>query len=90
MTDAFKEHSYCTIEHKKTMFRIDIKGVYGEMDKRTIANKREINFQGIKMYVASPEDTIINKLIFAREQDIKDAIGIYVRQAGKLDEKYIE
>ena len=36
------------------------------------------------------KDTIINKLLCAREQDIKDAPGIYARQAGKLDENYLE
>jgi len=90
MSAAFKERSHCTVEYKGTMFRIDIKGVYDEMDRRTIKNKVKADFHGTKMYIASPEDTIINKLIFARERDIMDAMGIYARQMGKLDEKYLE
>lgn len=90
MIAAFKEHSHCTVEYKETMFRVDIKGVYNERDKRTIRNKLKVNFHGTTIYIASPEDTIINKLIFAREQDLKDAIGIYVRQKGKLNKNYIE
>lgn len=89
MSFAFAEKSRCTVEHKKTMFRIDIKGVYNEMDKRTIQNKKAVDFQGTKIHTASPEDTIINKLIFAREHDLKDALGIYARQSGKLDEEYL-
>ena len=79
MSAAFKERSHCTVEYKGTMFRIDIKGVYDEMDRRTIKNKVKADFHGTKMYIASPEDTIINKLIFARERDIMDAMGIYAR-----------
>jgi len=89
MQNAFREHSHCTVEYKETMFRIDIKGVYNEMDKRTIANKREVKFRGTKIYIASPEDTILNKLIFAREQDINDVLGIYARQKENLNEKYL-
>ena len=37
-----------------------------------------------------PEDTIVNKLVFAREQDIKDALGIFVRQYDSLDKEYLE
>ena len=40
--------------------------------------------------IASPEDTIVNKLVFAREQDIKDALGIFVRQYDSLDKDYLE
>jgi len=90
MIDAFKEHSHCTVEFKETMFRVDIKGVYNEMDKRTIKNKIKTDFHGTTIYIASAEDTIINKLLCAREQDIKDALGIYARQIGKLDENYLE
>jgi len=61
MKCAFAEKSNSTVEYKETMFRIDIKGVYDEMGKRTIKNN-----------------------------DIRDAIGIYVRQTGKLDEKYLQ
>ncbi len=44
---------------------------------------------GIKIYIASPEDTIANKLLFGSEQDILDAMSIYVRQMGKLDMDYL-
>jgi len=90
MKCAFAEKSNSTVEYKETMFRIDIKGVYDEMGKRTIKNKRGVDFHGTRIYLASPEDTIINKLLCAREHDIRDAIGIYVRQTGKLDEKYLQ
>ncbi|MCG2735659.1 MAG: hypothetical protein L6282_04625, partial [Candidatus Methanoperedenaceae archaeon] len=85
-----KERSHCTVEDKETMFRLDIKGVYGEMDERALRNKRKVEINDIAIWIATPEDTIANKLVFAREQDIKDALGIYVRQYETLDMNYLE
>lgn len=90
MKAAFKEKSHCTIEDKETMIRLDIKGIYNQMDRQTFERKKDFNHKGTKIYIASPEDTIANKLVFGSEQDIRDAEGIYVRQIGKLDMDYLE
>lgn len=90
MRAALREKSHCTIEDKETMFRLDIKGVYNEMDERVLMNKMKIMLDEAAVYIASPEDTIANKLFFAREQDIKDALGIYVRQHEHLNMEYLE
>jgi len=90
MKAAFKERSHCTVEDKGTMFRLDIKGVYNEMDERTIKNKKTVKLDHIVIYIASPEDTIANKLLFSREQDVNDAQGIYARQYDVLDMEYLE
>ncbi len=88
--EALKEKSHFTIFDTLSVYHIDAKGAYGAGEKQTIKTERKIDNNGVEILMASPEDTIINKLIFAREHDINDAIGIYVRQTGKLDEKYIE
>jgi len=90
MRTAFKEKSHCTVEDKETLFRLDIKGVYGDMDERALRNKRLVKLDGSSVWIASPENTILNKLVFAREQDIKDALGILVRQYDSLDKVYLE
>jgi len=90
MRTALREKSHCTVEDKETMFRLDIKGVYSEIDERVIRNKKRVELNDITVWIASPEDTIINKLVFAREQDIKDALGILVRQYDALDIVYLE
>lgn len=64
--------------------------VLTEMDERTLRNKRKFDLNDIAIWIASPEDTIVNKLVFAREQDIKDALGILVRQYDSLDIVYLE
>jgi len=60
------------------------------MDVRVIRNKKRVKLDDTMIYIASPEDTIANKLLFAREQDVKDALGIYVRQYGNLNMEYLE
>ncbi len=90
MKAAFSEKSHCTVEDKETMFRLDIKGVYNEMDERVLKNKIQVEYLGTCIYIASAEDTIANKLLFGRDQDINDALGIYVRQKSKIDKNYLE
>lgn len=86
---ALNEKSHCSMIDKKSSLRLDIKGVYNTMDKKTLENKRKITLQGTKIYIASPEDLIVNKLLFGSEQDIKDAKSIMIRQEN-LDENYIK
>ncbi len=89
MRAALEEKSHCTVEDKETMFRLDIKGAYSEMDERVLKNKKKLKFDNTVIYIASPEDTIANKLLFSREQDIKDALGIFVRQYNILNMGYL-
>ena len=56
----------------------------------SIERRIGIEIDGMKIYVASPEDVIANKLLFGSEQDIRDAESIYVRQKGKIDTSYLE
>jgi len=43
MKTAFKEKSHCTIEDKKSLIRLDVKGIYTEFDKDTLKRKRSFN-----------------------------------------------
>lgn len=87
---AMKEKGHFTIFDKLSVYHIDAKGVYGKTEMETLKHRRKIDLNGLNCYIASPEDIIANKLLFGREQDIKDAEGIYVRQLEKLDRKLLE
>lgn len=87
--DALEEKSHFTIFDDLSEYHIDAKGVYDENDLRTLKNRRKITLDDVKCYIASPEDTIANKLLLTGEQDIKDAMGIYVRQLNNLDMDYL-
>jgi len=87
---AFREKSHSTIQDKRSMLRLDIKGVYDKRDEQTLERKLSFSHLNTRIYIASPEDVIANKLLFGSEQDIKDAEGIYVRQLASLDMKYLK
>ncbi len=87
---ALHEKSHFTAEMKDTLFRIDLKGVYSKNDRRTMNNRKKIEFEGIPMFIASPEDTIAHKLLYGSEQDINDAEGIYIRQLKRLNISYLK
>jgi len=88
--DALKEKTHFTIFDKYSEYHIDAKGAYNEFDALTIKNKLVVLYEGHKMCIASPEDTIAHKLLFGGHQDIKDAQSILVRQSGKIDKNYLE
>lgn len=89
MRSAFEEGAHCTVEDRETLFRLDIRNASGEMDMRVLAHRVRVMFDDVPLFLASAEDTIINKLLFGREMDIHDALSIWVRRAGKLDTGYI-
>lgn len=86
---AFKEKSHATIQDKLSMIRLDIKGIYNDSDKQTLDRKTNLKHRDITVNIASAEDTIANKLLFGSDQDIKDAMGIYIRQLDNLDMDYL-
>lgn len=86
---AFKERTHFTAEEKDSLFRLDIKGIYEQKEEITLKNRKKIDYEGITMYIASPEDTIANKLYYGSEQDLEDAESIYVRRED-LDREYLE
>lgn len=88
--EALKEKSHFTVFDKLSDYHIDAKGVYGEKEQRSIRTRKVVDLGGVNIYIASPEDTIANKLVFGSEQDMKDAEGIYVRQLESLDMEYLE
>jgi hypothetical protein len=88
--NALREKSHCTIDYKEPPYRIDLKGAYGPGEKNTLEHSEEKEYLGFKVMIQSPEDAIANKLRFGSEQDIKDAMTIYVRQVKELDKKYLE
>jgi hypothetical protein len=87
---AFAERSHFTAEDTLSRLRLDIKGVYNEMDRRTISRRVKFRFMGTDIMIETPEDLIGAKLYFGCEQDIRDAEGVYQLQKDKLDMDYLD
>jgi hypothetical protein len=82
---ALREKAHFTIFDNHSAYRIDAKGAYGDAARETLASRRAVVLQGVRSFLASPEDTIANKLLYGSEQDLQDAEGIFVRQLESLD-----
>lgn len=87
---ALNERSYFTVFDESSEYLIDAKGIYTAREEEVLRRKRTVSLRNTPIYIASPEDTLINKLTYGSEQDIRDAEGIWVRQIGKLDTGYLE
>lgn len=86
---GMKENTHITVFDNLSEYQIDILIANKENHFLTLENSVAIDFFGIKINFASPEDTIANKLLFGSEQDVKDAIGIYIRQGENLNNEYL-
>jgi hypothetical protein len=82
---ALREQTHFTVFDDHSAYRIDAKGAYGEAARETLTSRRAVVLEGVRSFLASPEDTIANKLLYGGEQDLRDAEGILARQSGKLD-----
>ena len=70
-------------------YRIDLWLPRSEHDEIALSRRRRVRIFNESAYICSPEDLILQKLRAGREQDESDAVGVLIRQAGKLDEKYL-
>jgi hypothetical protein len=86
---ALKEKSHSTSFYKKSLLRLDIQGVNSEFDKSTLERAISVDMFGTSILIGSAEDTLVNKILFQGEQDLRDALGILKRNHENLDFEYI-
>ena len=87
---AFRAKSHVTIFDDESSYRLDIKGVYDELDKLTFSRRKKVNFRDLVLFVNTPEDSILAKLVYGSQQDLNDAKTMLLRQKGKLDMGYLK
>jgi hypothetical protein len=88
--ELLKEGSHSTAFVGDSLLRLDLQAVNTEFDRLTIDRAIQIQHLGTMMRLGSAEDTLINKLLFQGEQDLRDALGILTRHEEEIDETYIE
>lgn len=64
-------------------------------DKSRFLRRQEVELFGFKAFISSPEDTIIQKLLWSElsggsVKQYEDALGIYELQSGDLDTEYMD
>lgn len=63
---------------------------YSEFEQTVFKRRRKVEIFGRSIYVASPEDIILYKLVSGRPIDQSDINNIVITQGNKLDKKYLK
>ncbi len=85
MHDALVEGGHVTIHDRRSTYRIDLVPASTPAHREALRTKRLIVWRRRRLPVAAPEHTIVVKLRWGSEQDLEDALGIYLRQEKVLD-----
>lgn len=87
---AIREGSHFTIFHEDGFYHVDLVPANRPSHEWTLEGRRRVELEDQVCWLASPEDTIANKLVFGSEQDLQDAAGIIARIGEDLDEARLE
>lgn len=93
--EALMHKSMFNVLHLPTMLKLDFWILTKEeFDKSRFKRRKKVELLGKKMEMATPEDTILQKLVWYKmapiEKHLVDAAFVYQIQKKSLDEKYLE
>lgn len=83
--DALVEGGHVTVHDSRSVYRIDLVPARTDAHREALRTKRRVPWRGRRLPFAAPEHTIVMKLRWGSEQDLEDALAIYLRQKGRLD-----
>ena len=86
---AFAQRSHFTVFDRRSLFRLDIKGAYGEFDRLSLSRRRKVKALGMALWLCSPEDCILSKLEYGSLKGVSDISSIIRRRGRKLDRAYM-
>jgi len=67
-----------------SLFHVDIAPAVRPRTKDAISHFIRVRWRGSILPIADPEHTIVMKLVYGSDQDLEDALGIFVRQRNRL------
>src|SRR5581483_5417317 len=73
LEDARRDGSHVSVFDDATGFHVDCKMVKSDLERGEVARARIVPFDGGKLVVIAPEETIAFKLKFGSPQDVQDA-----------------
>ena len=85
--DALTEGGHVTVQDRRSTYRIDLVPASTAAHRETLRTRRYVAWRRLRLPMAAPEHTIVMKLRWGSEQDLEDAVGIYVRQKKTLDSR---
>ncbi len=83
--DALVKGGPVPIHDTRSVYRIDLVPARAEAHREALRTKRRVAWRGRRLPFAAPEHTIVMKLLWGSEQDLEDALAIYLRQKERLD-----
>ncbi len=85
--------TFYSLYHSPTSTKVDLWFNAASDFQREWKRRRETSFQGIALTFVSAEDLILKKLEWCKEvmseRHMRDCVGMWKVQKGKLDEKYL-
>jgi len=84
LRDALAEKSHCTVHDARSEFHLDLVPAARPTAKDAIRHSVSVRWRNTTLPIADPEHTIVMKLVYGSEQDVEDALGIFVRQRKRL------
>jgi hypothetical protein len=85
LRDALLDRSHVTIDDTRSLYHIDLVPTVDQAKKHALKARTEVRLLGMTLPIARPEHTVVMKLKFGSDRDLEDAVGMLVRQQGKLD-----
>src|SRR5438132_5531242 len=83
--DALTAGGHVTVQDKPSTYRIDLVPASTAAHREALRTRRRVAWRRLRLPMAAPEHTIFMKLRWGSEQDLEDAMGIYIRQKKALD-----
>src|SRR3989475_8468559 len=84
LRDALAEKSLFTVHDARSEFHLNLVPAARPTAKDAIRHSVSVRWRNTTLPIAGPEHTIVMKLVYGSEQDVEDALGIYVRQRKRL------
>jgi hypothetical protein len=83
--DALTEAGHVTIQDRRSVYRIDLVPASTPGHREALRAPRRVSWRGRRLPFAAPAHAIVMKLRWGSDQDLEDALGIYLRQKRHLD-----
>jgi len=84
LRDSVTERPHCTVHDSRSGFHLDLTPAVRRTARDAIRHAIRVRWRNTVLPIADPEHTIVMKLVYGSEQDVEDALGIYVRQRKRL------
>jgi hypothetical protein len=76
------------LRHRSTGVKVDLAIGLSGFEQQVVARAQHLNLAGVDVFVATPEDLLIMKLLAGRPRDEEDLEGLVIVQGDRLDWKY--